>query len=157
MSDNVRTTPLRIRPSEYRSLLLLGDFTMAIASVLAALYTWRQYNIYVKFMALIADNVPPGRAQQRAILDSNIDVGFWFYLLPIIWIFLLVELYEPHVASSGRRTTRGIALAAFIGLIAYSLVFIIREDTNLPRVGVAAFLLYAALFTPTWRMVFIRI
>ena len=37
MADNVRTTPLRIRPSEYRSILLLGDFTMATASVFAAL------------------------------------------------------------------------------------------------------------------------
>jgi len=48
MADNVRTTPLRIRPSEYRSILLLGDFIMAAASVFAALATWRQYNFYVK-------------------------------------------------------------------------------------------------------------
>ena len=45
-------------------------------------------------------------------------------------MLLLVELYEPHVASSGRKTTRGIALAAFIGLAAYSLVFIVQQNTN---------------------------
>ena len=157
MADNVRTTPLRIRPSEYRSILLMGDFTMAITSVLAALYTWRQYNIYVRVAELLAQNVPPGRAQQRAVLDSNIEVGFWFYLLPIVWMLLLIELYEPHVASSGKKTTRGIALAAFIGIAAYSLVFIVKQDTNLPRIGVGAFLFYASVLTLLWRMIFIRV
>ena len=72
-------------------------------------------------------------------------------------MLLLVELYEPHIASSGRRTTRGIAIAAFIGLIAYSLLFIIQQQSNLPRIGVGAFLLYASVLTLTWRMIFIRI
>jgi exopolysaccharide biosynthesis polyprenyl glycosylphosphotransferase len=157
MADNVRTTPLRIRPSEYRSILLIGDFVMAVASVFAALYTWRQYNFYVRLDELLARGVAPGRAAQQASLSNSIEPQFWFYLLPIAWIWLLVELYEPHVASSGRRTTRGVALAAFIGLAAYSLVFIVRQDTNLPRVGVGAFLLYAALLTLTWRMIFIRL
>jgi exopolysaccharide biosynthesis polyprenyl glycosylphosphotransferase len=70
---------------------------------------------------------------------------------------LLVELYEPHVAASGRRTTRGIAIAAFLGLIAYSLLFIIQQQSNLPRIGVGAFLLYASVLSLAWRMVFIRI
>jgi exopolysaccharide biosynthesis polyprenyl glycosylphosphotransferase len=84
-------------------------------------------------------------------------VPFWFYLLPILWMVLLVELYEPHVAGSSRRTMRGVAIAAFLGLIAYALVFITRQDTNLPRIGFGAFLIYAALLTLIWRMVFIRI
>ncbi len=157
MADNVRTTPLRIRPGEYRSILLMGDFTMAIASVLASLYTWRQYNFYVLLTQLLAEGVAPGRAEQRAAIRNNLEPQFWFYLLPIVWILLLIELYDPHVAGSGRKTTRGIALAAFIGLAAYSLVFIIKEDTNLPRVGVGAFLLFASILTLTWRMVFIRL
>jgi exopolysaccharide biosynthesis polyprenyl glycosylphosphotransferase len=157
MAENIRTTPLRIRPSEYRSILVIGDLLMAVVSVFAALYVWRQYNIYVRLAQLLAEGVAQGRAQQRAELFSNIEVGFWFYLLPIAWILLLVELYEPHVASSGRRTTRGIALAAFIGLVAYSLVFIVKEDTNLPRVGVGAFLLFASILTLIWRMAFIRL
>jgi exopolysaccharide biosynthesis polyprenyl glycosylphosphotransferase len=72
-------------------------------------------------------------------------------------MLLLVELYEPHVASSGRKTTRGIALAAFIGLVAYSLVFIFQPNSNLPRVGVGAFLLFASILTWLWRLIFIRV
>lgn len=157
MAENVRTTPLRIRPSEYRSILVMGDLLMGIISDFAALYVWRQYNFYVILRELLADGVAPGRAEQRARILNNLDPQLWFYFLPIIWILLMIELYDPHVAGSGRRTTRGIALAAFVGLVVYSLVFIVREDTNLPRVGVGAFLLFASLLTLLWRMIFIRL
>lgn len=157
MADNIRTTPLRLRPSEYRSVLWLGDLLMAIASVFAALYTWKQYNFLVRVEQFLNDGEPLGRARRLAELSNNIRPDIWFYLLPIAWMLLLVELYEPHVASSGRRTTRGIALAAFIGLAAYSLVFIVQQNTNLPRVGVGAFLLFASVLTILWRMIFIRL
>ena len=157
MAENIRTTPLRIRPSEYRSLLVMGDLLMAVISVFASLYVWRQYNFYVILTELLAEGVAPGRAEQRAGNLNNLEPQFWFYFLPIVWILLLIELYDPYVAGSGRRTTRGIALAAFIGLVAYSLVFIVRADTNLPRVGVGAFLLFASFLTLFWRMIFIRL
>jgi exopolysaccharide biosynthesis polyprenyl glycosylphosphotransferase len=160
MAENIRTTPLRIRPSEYRSILVIGDLAMALVSLVAALYTWGQYNEYVREILVdqyIAQGFGPSRAEQLARGQTVFEIPFWFYLLPIIWVLLLVELYEPHVASSGRRTTRGIAIAAFIGLLAYSVVFIIQQDSNLPRIGVGAFLLYASLLTVLWRMVFIRI
>src|SRR5215210_5778562 len=157
MAENIRTTPLRIRPGEYRSILVMGNLLMALISVFAALFVWRQYNFYVILTGLLAEGVAPGRAEQRARILNNLEPQVWFYLLPIVWLLLLIELYDPHVAGSGRKTTRGIALAAFIGLAAYSLVFIIKEDTNLPRVGVGAFLLFASVLTLFWRIVFIRL
>lgn len=157
MADNIRTTPLRLRPNEHRAILFFGDLIMAIGSVFLALYTWRQYNLSVRLTELLDQGVPLGRAilQMRQL---NIEVPVWFYLLPMAWLLLLVELYEPHLASSGRKTTRGVALAAFLGLAAYSLVFLLKQDpTLLPRIGVGAFLLYASVLTLAWRMVFIRI
>ena len=160
MSENIRTTPLRLRPSEHRTILFVGDLITAVASVFAALYTWRQYNFSQRDERL-ADLLARGFSQARAesqLAQFNIEVPFWFYLLPIIWMLLLVELYEPHVAASGRRITRGIAIAAFVGLAGYSLVFILRQDpTNLPRVGVGAFLFFASVLTLAWRILFIRI
>lgn len=157
MSENIRTTPLRLRPSEHRTILVVGDLITAVASVFAALYTWRQYNLSVRLAELIAADTPPARIQPL-LNQLKIEAPFWFFLLPIVWMLLLVELYEPHVAGSGRKTTRGIAIAAFVGLAAYSLVFIIRQDpTNLPRIGVGAFLFFASLLTLAWRMFFIRI
>lgn len=156
MAENIRTTPLRLRPSEHRAILFVGDLVMAVASVFAALHTWRQYNFSVRFAELLANDIPVHRAQ-LLIEELNIEVPFWFYLLPIAWMILLVELYEPHVAGSGRRTARGVAIAAFVGLIAFSLLFITRQETDLPRVGVGAFLFFASLLTLLWRMIFIRI
>lgn len=159
MADNIRTTPLRLRPSEHRAILFFGDLFMAVLSVFAAIETWRRYNLSVEVASLVARGISLTRAQQLAEEFFTLRVPFWFYLLPVIWMVLLVELYEPHLAASGRKTMRGIAIAAFVGLLAYSLVFILTQEqfANLPRVGVGAFLLYASLLTLGWRMIFIRI
>ena len=160
MAENIRTTPLRLRPEEHRIILLMGDLLMALGSLFLALYSWGQYNLFV-FQRLydqyIAQNLKPADARRLAEAQTVFDVPFWFYLLPMIWVLLLVELYEPHVAASGRKTTRGIAVAAFVGLLAYSLLFIIQQQSNLPRIGVGAFLLFASLLTLSWRMIFIRL
>lgn len=157
MAENIRTTPLRLRPAEHRAILFIGDLIMSVGSVLLALYTWRQYNLSVRLSELLNEGVSLGRAIVL-MQQMNIEVPVWFYLLPLAWLLLLVELYEPHIASSGRQTTRGIAIAAFIGLAAYSLVFLLRQDpTLLPRIGVGVFLLYASVLTLGWRMIFIRI
>ncbi|MCC6301036.1 MAG: sugar transferase [Anaerolineales bacterium] len=157
MAENIRTTPLRLRPSEHRALLLIGDLVMSTASVFAALYTWREYNFTVQFSNLLAEGLSENRALQLIEQRVAIEVPIWFFLLPILWTFLLVDLYEPYNAGSGRRTTRGIAIAAFVGLLGYSLVFLLRQNSDLPRVGVGAFLLFASLLTLGWRMIFIRI
>jgi len=160
MAEHVRTTPLRLRPNEHRAILFTGDLLMALASVFLALYTWGQYNLYVYkilYAQYLADGIIPRLARQLAESQTVFEVPFWFYLLPVIWVLLLVELYEPHTAASARKTIRGIAIAAFFGLIAYSLAFIVQQESNLPRIGVGTFLLYASGLTLTWRMLFIRL
>ena len=158
MAENVRTTPvLRLRPGEHRMILFIGDLLMAVASVFAAIAVWRRYNFFAEVSALVEKGSSLAMAKKLVEEFVAIKVPFWFYLLPLVWVILLVELYEPHVAGSGRKTTRGIAIAAFLGLIAFSLLFITRQDTNLPRIGVGAFLFFASLLTLTWRMIFIRI
>lgn len=158
MADNIRTTPLRLRPREQRTILFLGDLFTGILSVFAALETWRRYNYSVILADLIESGVNLVRAEQQALLRADIEVPFWFYLLPIIWMLFLVESYDPHMAGSGRKTTRNIAIAALLGLVVYSLVFIVNQDpTNLPRVGVGAFLVFASVLTLIWRMIYIRI
>ena len=147
---NHQTSRLRLRPSEHRTLLFIGDMLMAIISVAAAIYTWREYQRYL----LVADGFKAKVIEQ---LLQNINIPFWFYLLPLAWFLLMIELYEPHTASNWRKTLRGIAIAAFVGLVIYSLVFIIRAEPNsLPRVGVGAFLLYSSLLTLLWRSLYIR-
>lgn len=147
---NIQPTKLRLRPSEHRALLFTGDLLMATVSVFAAAYTFREYRRYL----LVADGFKAGVIER---LLQNDLTPLWFYLLPFAWLLLMVELYEPHTAANWRKTIRGITIAAFVGLVIYSLVFIIRaEPTSLPRVGVGAFLLYASLLTLLWRSLYIR-
>jgi exopolysaccharide biosynthesis polyprenyl glycosylphosphotransferase len=160
MAENIRTTPLRLRPEEHRIILLMGDLLMALGSLFLALYSWGQYNLYrfqVLYNQYIQQGAKPAEARRLAEAQTVFDVPLWFYLLPIIWVLLLVELYEPHVAASGKKTTRGIAIAAFVGLLAYSLFFIFQQQSNLPRIGVGGFLLFASALTLIWRMMFIRL
>ena len=147
---NHQPSRLRLRPNEHRVLLFVGDLLMAISSVFAAIYTWREYQRYV----LAADGFNQNLVER---LLENINIPVWFYLLPLAWLLLMIELYEPHTASNWRKTIRGITIAAFVGLIIYSLVFIIRVNPNaLPRIGVGAFLLYSSILTILWRSLYIR-
>jgi exopolysaccharide biosynthesis polyprenyl glycosylphosphotransferase len=151
MADNTRTSRLRLRPSEHRILLLIGDLITAYLAVFGALYTWVQYSWFV----LLARGISPERAEA---LMPRIQVPIWFFLMPFLWVMLLVNLYEPHSASSWRKTLGGVAAAAFVGLIAYSLVFITLKDPNaLPRIGVGAFLVIASVLTLMWRSMYIQL
>ncbi|HUI88105.1 MAG TPA: sugar transferase [Anaerolineales bacterium] len=154
MADTASRPRFRLRSSEHRILLILGDLVASIASDFAAIYTWRFYLYY----RLISEhlNIRPERAW--TLVAISVKIPLWFYLLPAGWLILLVELYDPHVAASWRRTLRGIEIAAFIGIVVYSLVFITTEDPNaLPRVGFGAFLVIASLLTVGWRALYIRL
>ena len=151
MADTVRPS-LRLRQSEQRVILLVGDLVASIGAVFGALYVWREYNSYVLLAKGFTD-----RQIDRLFLDS-IKTPVWFYLLPLIWLLLMVELYEPHRAASWRRTLRGVAVAFFIGILGYSFIFTFNQDPNsLPRIGVGGFLIIASLFTLGWRGIYIRL
>jgi exopolysaccharide biosynthesis polyprenyl glycosylphosphotransferase len=156
MADNTSRPSFRLRSSEHRILLILGDLVASIASDFAAIYLWRLY-LYHKLLSEHYNYyIRPERAWELVTL--SVKVPFWFYLLPIGWLLLMVELYDLHVAASWRRTLRSIEIAAFIGIVVYSLVFITIEDPNaLPRVGFGAFLVLASLLTVGWRALYIRL
>ncbi len=152
MADTLRPG-LRLRPHEHRALLLIGDLIASILAAFLAYYVWQQYFIY----DLVSSGIKPERAE-FLIRIQGLRVPFWFYLLPLGWLLLMAELYEPHTAANWRKTLRGIAIAAFLGIVVYSLVFIFnREPTSLPRIAVGAFILLASFLTLIWRAAYIRL
>ena len=155
MADNTSRPRFRLRSSERRILLILGDLVASIASDFAAIYSWKYY-LYYK---LLSDH--PAFKPERAwdLVARSVKVPFWFYLLPLGWLILMVELYDPHVAASWRRTLRGMEIAAFVGIVIYSLIFVITssDTTSLPRIGFGAFLVIASLLTLGWRAFYIRL
>lgn len=102
MADIYRPS-LRLRPSEQRTVLLIGDFIASAAATAGAVYFWYQYSLY----RLIESGVKPN----VAVRVIQIEVPFWFYLLPLVWLLLMVNSYEIHTASNWRKTLRGIAFS----------------------------------------------
>jgi exopolysaccharide biosynthesis polyprenyl glycosylphosphotransferase len=129
---------LRLRPSERRLMLLVGDLLAAGLALLMSVYFWGQ-NDYLDFsLAFISDRLPD-----------------WFIILPIIWLVLNIGLYDIRRAAQRRSTILGIATSATLGLILYLIVFFVYSKSPLPRRGVAVFIFSAAVFMLLWRLLYI--
>ncbi|HJS30163.1 MAG TPA: sugar transferase, partial [Anaerolineales bacterium] len=81
----------------------------------------------------------------------------WFFLLPLVWLLLIIDLYDARKVNNYRATVRGILIAAGIGLVIYSAVYFTSPPKSLPRRGVAAFLVSASALTLAWRLIWIRL
>jgi exopolysaccharide biosynthesis polyprenyl glycosylphosphotransferase len=139
-----KSNPWQLHIGERRALLLLGDLIMGLISLVIALLYWGST---VRFIAF-----------DQEFLSTR--VPFWFYLLPLIWLVLLIEMYDIHRAGDWRQTVRGVAFAALVGLILYTALYFYYVDpptSLLPRRGVAAFILAVSVLTLLWRRIYIRI
>ncbi|MFH2101776.1 MAG: sugar transferase [Chloroflexota bacterium] len=135
-----RRSGWRVHPREQQSILVIGDFLVAYLGLAAAIFAWSLRDQWLDFsVSFIRDRV-----------DG------WYFLLPIAWILLLVDSYEPHRASNWRTTSRSIAIAAMAGLLFYAVVYLLSERA-LTRVGVGFFLFFAATLTLIWRLSYIWI
>ncbi|TFG48340.1 MAG: hypothetical protein E4H33_04340, partial [Anaerolineales bacterium] len=131
----------RFRFVERRVMLINGDIFAEVLSLITALFIWGS------------------EAQPQGFSFSFVRerVPGWFYLLPLIWLFLLIELYDIRKASSWSRTLQGVATAALIGSILYLGLYFTSPPESLPRTGVAAFILASVIFTLLWRVFYIRV
>lgn len=139
-----KSSPLQLRVSERRILLLLVDFLVAVVALVAALYFWGSADRFPGFSWEFIQRRPPA----------------WFFFLPVFWLILLVELYDLHRAGNWVATVRGVASAVLIGVGLYLVLYFYYVDPPrnlLPRRGVAGFFIAAPLLTLAWRYVYIRI
>lgn len=131
---------LHVREGERQIILLLGDLLISSLSVVIALYFWAQRD-WLEFSWRFLDQRAP----------------FWFYLLPLIWSLLLIDLYDVRKANRHSDVLRGIGTAAGLGVVLYLLIFFLSESNSLPRRGVAVFLVSATFFSVLWRFIYISI
>jgi exopolysaccharide biosynthesis polyprenyl glycosylphosphotransferase len=131
----------RITLRERRYILLFGDLVAIGLALLVALYFWAMGDQWLKFSWQFLRERPPD----------------WYFFLPIIWLTLLLELYDPRRASRRDDTIRGIAVAAAIFTILYLTIFFVSEPKSLPRRGVAGFIGAVAILNLLWRLLYIRI
>ncbi len=136
-SARPKTPGLRLRQREQRTILLIGDLLVSYLALAAALFAWSL------------------RDQWHFTFFSN-RVQNWYYFIPVLWMILLVDLYEPRHANNWQMTVRGIFIAALTGLLFYTIIFFL-VDRTLARVGIGFFLVFASIFVLLWRLLFISI
>ena len=129
----------RISSGERRVILVAGDLLVTVVALFVALYFWAQKD-WLHFSWSFLLERPP----------------FWFFLLPIIWVVLLIEIYDVRQASRRSDVIKGVGIAAVISLFLY-LILYFSAQTPLPRRGVFAFIIVSALLTILWRLVYIRV
>jgi exopolysaccharide biosynthesis polyprenyl glycosylphosphotransferase len=172
MAEGTPRSSFRLRPSEHRLLLVLGDLVASIIALFFAQHAWKLFILsgalahrpwperihalfHVPFWFYLSPTYVDYLSEE---LFVRYHIPFWFYLLPLGWLLLMIELYDPHVAANWARTLRGTAIGAVVGFLVYGLVYLLNEDPNdLPRIGVGAFLILALLLTLIWRALFIRL
>jgi exopolysaccharide biosynthesis polyprenyl glycosylphosphotransferase len=141
----INTTPrplnIRVRSTEKRVLLLLGDFLAAFLALWIGLYFWSTGDAWLTFSTEFLKSRP----------------AWWFWFLPLIWLILMVELYDMKRASRMIDTVRGIGLAALISIGLYLVVYFTSEPNSLPRRGVAIFIISTSLLTLAWRLIAISL
>lgn len=131
----------RFRFVERRLLLFIGDLISGILALVFAIYFWSSRSEFLGFsLRFVLERVPG-----------------WFFLLPLVWIVLLIEMYDIRRAASWYETVRGVATAAVVGSMLYLVVYFSSPPESLPRIGVAFFVLTAVLLTLGWRFIYIRV
>jgi exopolysaccharide biosynthesis polyprenyl glycosylphosphotransferase len=131
---------LQLGLGERRLLLIVGDLLAAACAVAVALALWARI-----------DYLGPVPTVEFVRFRAG-----WFVALPLLWPFLMVNLYDAHRASSWRETLKGVLLAAASGLIIYAIIYFTLEG-SLVRRGVLYFLGFAILFTLVWRGAYLMI
>ena len=131
----------RITARERRFILFLGDLLVAGIGLIIALYFWAMGDQWLRFSWQFLRDRPPE----------------WYYFLPVIWLVLILELYD--IRRSGRKgdTVRGVIVAALVSTMLYLAIFFISEPKSLPRRGVAGFIGAVSVLTLLWRLLYIRI
>jgi len=114
---------------------------MAGAALFLALYLWAAGDAWMEFSIEFITDRPP----------------LWYFLLPLFWVILLVELYDIHRANNPRETVKGIGLASLIYVLVYLLIYFSSEPNSLPRRGVSFFIFFAAILTLLWRLIYIQL
>ena len=142
--QNTHTNAMKLGIGERKTLLIIGDFTVAVISLVISLYFWGSSQRFMEFSWEFIKRRTP----------------LWFYFLPVIWILLILELYDLHNASNLFKTAKSILIAAAVGFLIYVVLFFYYVNpprSLLPRRGVASFLITVSILTFLWRFLYIKV
>lgn len=139
-SAGTYNTKFRLKPSDLRVILVLGDFLAAAIALGISLYVWASGDSWYRFSVEFLKYRAPA----------------WFYLLPFIWVILLVDTYDIRKSANLRQTLRSIGTVFLASAIIYLVIYFAVEPNSLPRLGVAVFIVSATVLTLLWRVIYVR-
>jgi exopolysaccharide biosynthesis polyprenyl glycosylphosphotransferase len=139
ISSAQKYVQFRLHPGERRLILLGGDALMAALALVVAIALWAQED-WLNLRELLETRIPG-----------------WFYLLPVLWMILNVEMYDVRRAGRRSETLKGVAGAAAISMVLYLFVFFLSEPNFMPRRGVVFFIIVASVLMTVWRFIYIRV
>lgn len=130
----------RLNRNEQRFILIVGDLFFASLAMVVSLLLWASRDWLAISFEFFRARVPA-----------------WFFLLPLLWVLLMVELYDLRRASHRREIIKGVAVAAGVSIVLYLLVFFLSEPNSLPRLVIAYFIVFCTLLSLVWRLAFARL
>ncbi len=130
----------RIRVRERRFILLAGDLIVGYLAVFISIFFWAKKDWLDFSMEFVNQRAP-----------------VWFYFLPVLWIVMMMDLYDISRANRRKDTLQGVATSALISSLLYMVIFFISEPNSLPRRGVAFFVVSVTVLSLLWRFLYIRV
>ena len=128
----------RLTPRERRGILIFGHIIAVLLALGISLLAWANEDdwlgISVKFLLERPDS--------------------WFYLLPLLWLILMVPLYNIHKVHFFQNALKIVLISAVSCTSIYLLIFFLAPAKTLPRRGVIVFFVAAAIFTLLWQRIF---
>ena len=138
-SNSIRSTfKQRLTPRERRFILIFGHIVAVLLALAVSLLSWATEDDWlgISFSFLMERPEP------------------WFYLLPLLWLILMVPLYNVREVHHVQKALRIILTSAISSIAIYLLIFFLAPAKTLPRRGVIVFFIAAAVFTLLWRRIF---
>ncbi len=129
----------RLKYSERRIILLLGDVLIAFISLMLAVFLWGEQDWL--------NNTPE-------FFKTRVFSSPWLFIVAVIWVLLLLEIYDLRRAARTVDILKGVATASGVSIGCYILIFFLAEPNSLPRLAVGYFIIIAAVLTICWRLLF---
>ena len=143
MAENKTIQPSikqRLNARERRAILLFGHIVAVILALAVSLFAWATQDEWLGLsLSFLLERPDP-----------------WFYLLPVLWLILMIPLYNIRNVHLFQTALKVVITAAASSLAIYLLIFFIAPAKTLPRRGVIAFFAAATVFTLLWRRIYAR-
>ena len=124
-SNSIRSTfKQRLTPRERRFILIFGHIIAVLLALAISLFSWATEDDWlgVSFSFLLERPEP------------------WFYLLPFLWLILMVPLYNVREVHHFQKALRIVIATSLTCIAVYLLIFFLAPAKTLPRRGVIIFL-----------------